>query len=240
MALNIKQLIKRAKEYVELEGNTEVTNVTFAERYLLLGREDIVLSVKTTDKDEPEWWVVGGSTPINLYAKSHFRTADEAFSMHTGLMLRLSTDNFEQSETAPENIGYDAFISHASEDKASLVRPLARALEKMGFRIWYDEFELRVGDSLRQSIDKGLVNSRYGIVILSRSFFEKNWPQYELNGLTAREIEGHKVILPVWHNITKEEVLSYSPSLADKVAIVTTGKTIAQVAKALAEALREG
>ena len=110
----------------------------------------------------------------------------------------------------------------------------------MGFRIWYDEFELTVGDSLRRSIDKGLVNSRYGIIVLSRAFFEKNWPQYELNGLTAREMEGHKVILPVWHNITKEEILSYSPPLADKVAVVTSGKTIGRVAKALAEVLDEG
>ncbi len=239
MALNIKQLIKRAKEYVEVEGNTEVTNVTFVERFHLFGREDVVLSVKTTEKDEPEWWVIGGSTPMNLYAKSRFSTADEAFSMHTGLMLRLSARDFEQSEIAPENIGYDAFISHASEDKASLVRPLARALEKMGFHIWYDEFEVRVGDSLRGSIDKGLVNSRYGIVILSKAFFAKNWPKYELNGLTAREIEGHKVILPVWHNVMKDDVLSYSPTLADKVAVTTKGKTIARVANALAEALSE-
>ncbi len=151
MALNLKQLIKRAKEYVELEGHTKVKRVSFAERFHLLGREDIVLSVTTTDKEHPEWWVVGGSTPMNLYTKTHFRSADEAFSMHTGLMLRMSADDFEQSEIAPEDIGYDAFISHASEDKQSLVRPLASMLEKMGFRIWYDEFELRVGDSLRQS-----------------------------------------------------------------------------------------
>jgi len=97
MALNVKQLLKRAKEYVELEGNTEVTSITFNERFYLLGREDVVLSIKTTDKDEPEWWVVGGSTPMNLYAKSRFRTADEVFSMHTGLMLRLSARDFEQA-----------------------------------------------------------------------------------------------------------------------------------------------
>ena len=173
MALSLKQLIKRTKEYVELEGDTTVKRVSFTERFYLLGREDIALSVVTTDKEEPEWWVIGGSTPMNLYAKSHFRTADEAFSMHTGLMLRLSARDFEQSSTEPDDIGYDAFISHASEDKAGFVRPLAKALGKMGFRVWYDEFELRVGDSLRQSIDKGLINSRFGIVVLSSAFFAK-------------------------------------------------------------------
>jgi hypothetical protein len=113
---------------------------------------------------------------MNLYAKSHFRTADEAFSMHTGLMLRLTADDFEQSDVAPDDIGYDAFICHASEDKKSIARPLAAALDELRFRVWYDEFELKVGDSLRQSIDKGLVNSRYGIVILSKAFFAKDWP----------------------------------------------------------------
>jgi hypothetical protein len=237
MALNIGELVRRAKDYVELEANTKVRDVTFAEKFRLFGREDIVLSVSTTDKAEPDWWVVGGSTPMNLYAKSHFRTADEAFSMHTGLMLRLSADDFEQSDVAPDDIGYDAFICHASEDKKSIVRPLAAALDELRFRVWYDEFELKVGDSLRQSIDKGLVNSRYGIVILSKAFFAKDWPQYELNGLTAREIDGEKVILPVWHGVTKADILEYSPPLADKVAVVTKGMKITEVAKALSAAL---
>jgi hypothetical protein len=239
MPLNLKELIDRAKEYVEYEAKTTVTNVVFNERFTIFGREDVVLSVSTTDIGEPEWWVVGGSTPMNLYAKSHFRSADEAFSMHLGIMLRMAADDFEESSEAPENVGYDAFISHASEDKDDLVRPLANALDHMGFKIWYDEFELKVGDSLRQSIDKGLVNSRFGIVVLSRAFFAKNWPQYELNGLTAREIEGRKVILPIWHNIDKQVVLTYSPTLADKVALNTKQLSIQEVAVGLAEVLAE-
>ena len=107
----------------------------------------------------------------------------------------------------------------------------------MGFNIWYDEFELEVGDSLRQSIDKGLANSRYGIVILSPDFFAKNWPQYELNGLTAREIDGHKVILPIWHNVNRQDVLAYSPTLADKVALTTGKLSIRKIAESLATVL---
>ena len=86
--MNLKQLIKRAKEYVEIEASTKVKRISFAERFHLFGKDDIVLSVTTTDKKHPEWWVVGGSTPMNLYAKSHFQTADEAFSMHTFRPLR--------------------------------------------------------------------------------------------------------------------------------------------------------
>lgn len=238
--MNVKQLIKRAKEYVEMEADTEVTKVIFSEKFSLLGQEDVVLSVETTDMKEKEWWVVGGSTPMNLYAKSQFETANEAFSFHCGLMLRLAERNFKQSEEEPDQIGYDAFISHASEDKQEFVRPLADKLAELGLIIWYDEFELKVGDSLRRSIDRGLVNSKYGIVILSRNFFSKNWPQYELDGLTAREIDDRKVILPIWYGISKKDVLKYSPSLADKIAIDSSKKTIAEIAVELKEEIGKG
>lgn len=106
---------------------------------------------------------------------------------------------------------YDLFISHASEDKEEFVRPLAEALQMQGIKVWYDEFTLRVGDSLRRSIDHGLRSSSYGTVILSSSFFAKNWPQYELDAMVAREMDGHKMILPIWHKVTKSEVLNFSP-----------------------------
>jgi hypothetical protein len=88
---------------------------------------------------------------------------------------------------------WDVFVSHASEDKDSFVRELAQELGRKGVRVWYDEFTLSVGDSLRQSIDKGLAKSRYGIVILSHNFFVKDWPQKELDGLVVRERNGQKV-----------------------------------------------
>ena len=112
---------------------------------------------------------------------------------------------------------YDCFICHASEDK-DFVRPLADALRTRGKKVWYDDFVLNVGDSLRRSIDSGLAQSRFGIVVLSESFFSKHWPQQELDGLAAREGEGNKVILPVWHNIDQAQVRKSSPMLADRVA----------------------
>jgi len=95
---------------------------------------------------------------------------------------------------------YDLFISHASEDKDALVRPLAKALSEFGLRVWYDEFTLSIGDSLSKAIDKGLADSQFGLVVLSPSFLKKGWPDYELRGLLAREIGSRKVILPIWHN----------------------------------------
>jgi hypothetical protein len=135
---------------------------------------------------------------------------------------------------------YDAFISHASEDKEVFVRSLAEALQERGISVWYDEFELKVGDSLRRSIDKGLAKSRFGIVVLSSAFFAKNWTQYELDGLVAKEMEGGKVILPIWHKISKDEVMSYSPSLADKLALRTSQYTIEELADQLAEVVKAG
>ena len=237
MALNLKQVKQHAKEYVEMEARTKVLGVRFVKRYRLFGREDVVLSVRTTDKKDPDWWVIGGSTPMNLYSVRMFPDCDIAYSLHHGLMLRMADRNYDESKVAPEEIGYDAFISHASEDKEKFVKPLANALTRMDYRVWYDEFELRVGDSLRQSIDKGLVNSRFGIVVLSPAFFAKNWPQYELNGLTAREMDGHKVILPIWHDVDREDVLGYSPTLADKIALSSRRLSIKKIAKALGEEL---
>lgn len=132
---------------------------------------------------------------------------------------------------------YDLFISHASEDKEEFVRPLAETLENIGVKVWYDEFTLKVGDSLRQSIDQGLVNSRFGTVILSSAFCSKNWTQYELDSMVAREMHGHKMILPIWHKITKDEVIKFSPSLADKVALNTSMQSIEEIAGQLAEVI---
>ena len=120
-----------------------------------------------------------------------------------------------------KNYEYDVFISHASEDKEEIARPLAEALTKRDLRVWYDESTLRVGDSLRRAIDHGLANSRYGVVILSPSFFKKNWPQKELDGLVAREDEMQKVILPIWHQVNHDDVAKFSLLLADRVAAKT-------------------
>jgi hypothetical protein len=132
---------------------------------------------------------------------------------------------------------WDVFISHASEDKDTLVRDLAKALAASGLTVWYDEFTLKVGDSLRRSIDRGLAASRFGIVVLSHNFFSKEWPQRELDGLVAKEVTSGKVILPVWHNITKDEVASYSPILADRLA-VQSDKGMAHVVAQILAAVR--
>lgn len=93
-------------------------------------------------------------------------------------------------------------------------------MKAAGLKVWYDDFELRVGDSLRKKIDEGLGKSRYGIVVLSPNFFDRPWPQAELDGLAGRQnAEGRNVILPVLHNITIDQVREKSPTLAGLVAV---------------------
>jgi len=114
---------------------------------------------------------------------------------------------------------YDLFLSHASEDKETIARPLYSALIAKGLSVWFDEAALKLGDSLRRKIDDGLSKCRYGIVILSPKFLAKQWPQRELDGLVARETaSGEKAILPIWHEIDHASILKYSPPLADRLA----------------------
>lgn len=133
---------------------------------------------------------------------------------------------------------WDVFISHATEDKVDFVVPLVEALERRGLSAWFDQCVLNVGDSLRAKIDEGLSSSRYGAVVLSPFFFAKQWPQRELDGLFARERLGHSVLLPVWHNVSRDDVLTFSPLLASRIA-VSSAEGIEKVADALHRAIKE-
>jgi predicted nucleic acid-binding Zn-ribbon protein len=167
----------------------------------------------------------------NLQRSINEQKAQLDYLINQNYSSKQNTD-FIDNEVEKE---FDFFISHASEDKEDIVRNLADALINNGFKVWYDEFELTVGDSLRKKIDSGLKNSKYGIVIISPSFVKKNWTEYELNGMVAREMNGHKVILPIWHKISKDEVLQFSPTLADKMALNTSIHSTEDIIKALKE-----
>ncbi len=149
----------------------------------------------------------------------------------------LVQDNAPPSVAGTE-AAHDVFISHASEDKGDIVRPLANALSDCGLDVWYDEFSLRIGDSLRQKIDRGLANSRVGLVVLSPSFIDKGWTNYELDGIVTRTVSGEQILLPIWHNITKQQVVDFSPSLADKVARSTATHTVEEIAAEIAELIQ--
>jgi hypothetical protein len=144
----------------------------------------------------------------------------------------LSRIRHERPPVVPDDDGetWDVFISHASEDKASVAEPLAVALRELGLKVWLDKTELRIGDSLRRKIDYGLAHSAFGIVVLSSSFFAKGWPQYELDGIIGLSVNGDQRMLPIWHEISRDEIAKVSPSLVDKIARNTAVDTIAEIA----------
>ncbi|WP_338720749.1 toll/interleukin-1 receptor domain-containing protein [Devosia sp. XK-2] len=117
---------------------------------------------------------------------------------------------------------FDVFISHASEDKQDFVDDLAKKAREAGLRVWYDRFALTWGDSIRQKIDAGLAGSYFGIVVLSPSFFAKNWTQYELDGLLEKALSGTGRLLPIWHKLSKDEVAKHAPSMVGRLALNTS------------------
>lgn len=114
---------------------------------------------------------------------------------------------------------YDAFISHAVEDKIPIANELCAKLERAGLKIWYSGKELGVGDSIEKTIERGLNRSRYGIVIFSPTYLAKNWTIREFYTLLAKEIEEQKVILPVLYNITLDELKNKDLVMADRFAV---------------------
>jgi hypothetical protein len=125
---------------------------------------------------------------------------------------------------------YDLFISHAFEDKDSFVRPLAEELERIGVKVWLDEKVFKIGDSISQSIDKGILNSKFGLTVLSKQFFSKYWTNYEYRGLLTRDSQGFKTILPIWFGVNREDVIQFSPTLADRYAFQFPGQSIEDIA----------
>ena len=131
-----------------------------------------------------------------------------------------------------------AFICHDTRDKDEVARPLAIELSKMMCPVWFDEFSLKVGDSLRESIEKGIRECRKCIMVLSPHFFSNGgWTKAEFDSIYIREvIEKQNVMLPVWYDVTLAEVYDYSPRLADRVGVPFT-LGVAQVAKKIYKAI---
>ena len=132
-----------------------------------------------------------------------------------------------------------AFISHDSRDKDAFVRELAHELAKNFCTVWYDEFSLKVGDSLRANIERGLRETKKCIVILSPNFLSnEGWGRAEFDSVFTREIlERQNVILPVWLNVAVKDVYNYSPRLADKVGL-SSSLGVVEVARRLANAVK--
>lgn len=132
-----------------------------------------------------------------------------------------------------------AFVSHDSRDKDSLVRPLVEKLGSMMCPVWYDEYALRPGDSLRESIDKGLSETAKCVLILSPNFLSNpGWTKGEFNAAMNKHFSsGGSVLIPVWHDVSRADVAKYSTLIADIVA-VRSNVGIDDMARQLARVLK--
>ena len=224
---------------VRLMTSSEFSNYRNGRRHRFIGglakRSPVRLQVPSTGR----WIVVVDMQGLQGGTNASVRVVPGALPeiRETPLSSVPSLVREPTPEIAASDEAYDVFISHASEDKDTIVRSLASALIARNLKVWYDEFTLRIGDSLRQKIDRGLARSRVGLVVLSPAFVAKGWTNYELDGIVSRTVSGEQILLPIWHNITKEEVIDYSPSLADKVARSTGSHTVDEIAQEIAELL---
>ena len=146
-----------------------------------------------------------------------------------------STNLYNQTDESE----YDVFISHASEDKSPFVEDLVKALQNRDVKVWYDSLNIAWGDSLKSQIDNGLKRSTFGIVVLSENYIKKGWTQYELEGLFNIEMTKGKTILPIWHNITKQQVMDFSPTLAGRKALTSATMTAEEIADTFVELIKE-
>lgn len=175
---------------------------------------------------------------INKQNQLHQKQQFDLLKQRSNIARQENMDYSASDKSYKKDKQYDVFISHATEDKDDFVNELARALEDADINIWYDSDSIGWGRSIRQEIDKGLKNSRYGIVVLSPTFIENYWTNYELDGILKKESSiGVQVILPIWHKVTADEINRYSPSLADKYALNTAYNTIDEIVKKVKDIL---
>lgn len=148
----------------------------------------------------------------------------------------ISSVKTEEVINLPE---YDVFVSHAWEDKESFVNEFVDELRGLGATVWYDQSQIKWGDSMRSRIDEGLKKSRFGVAVLSPDYIaeHKYWTKAELDGLFQLESINGKTLLPIWHNITKQQVIDYSPIIASKLAMSTAIMTPREIAEELIELL---
>jgi TIR domain len=172
---------------------------------------DVVVATERNTKVSPAGFIGGLGTPLDRVAVSPPR------------------------RDGRDKESYDVFISHASEDKEEVARPLQQHLAALGVKTFIDELQIGIGQSLRERIDYGLAQSRFAVVVLSPTFIEKGWTKFELSAIVALTADGKQNVLPIWHRITKDEVQAFSPLLAGLLARSTGQYSVAEIGNEIAQ-----
>lgn len=190
-------------------------------------RNDAYLKLQKAQQDEQKKKDRANKKTAAEYEK---RIAELQHQIYTSSIQQAKNDS--PSETSGESEEYDVFVSHAFEDKEDFVNEFVDELKAQDLRVWYDTDRMPWGASMRESIDNGLSKSKYGVVVLSPYYIDENkyWTKTELNGLFQKETVNGKIILPIWHNLTKKQVIEYSPIIADRKAMNTASMTPSEIA----------
>ncbi|NKF07953.1 TIR domain-containing protein [Clostridium gasigenes] len=240
-------LIKKSKAEVQISKTTSLSTISSKTREIQRATDDMIKSQKnqsTLNKKiiSKEAELVKKESQLikeqgyeeKKRQQAQLKREQEIERRHLNMLENIKAEaNQAITSTqfaAIENKDYDVFISHAWEDKEDFVRPLAEALINENIKVWYDETSIKWGASIRQSIDNGLAHSRFGIVVISSTFLDKYWTNYEVDGLFQKEaLNGSSILLPIWHKVTKNEVLSKSSTLAGRNALNTAMLSIDEI-----------
>ncbi|HVC80630.1 MAG TPA: toll/interleukin-1 receptor domain-containing protein [Chloroflexota bacterium] len=225
--LQLIEAMQPGKSQVTVNFNDKVTLPdTRAFPGLLEVRNTNPFGLRAKFYGDPEWICtdeIQTSTRVFIYTES--RLTDNQISQlkqrGRDLEVRVQFRSIDHAEERSRNEKPLAFICHDSRDKVDIARPIALGLSKMLCPVWYDEYSLKVGDSLRKNIEKGLKECKKCVLIISQNFLNNSgWSKTEFDSVFTRQIlEGSDVVLPVWCGVTKQQVYDYSPSLLDRVAV---------------------
>ncbi len=164
----------------------------------------------------------------------------ERENIEQNTQLKSSNKNRYIAVNNQENSMKDLFICHASEDKQKVVQPLVDAFKQANISYWYDQAEIKWGDSITKKVNEGLSISRFVIVVLSSAFLDKNWTQRELYSVLNMEASSGEVkILPLIVGTNKQQkqaIFQKLPLLNDKAYLVWTGNT-KEIIRALSKVL---
>lgn len=137
-----------------------------------------------------------------------------------------------------EIIEYDVFLSHSSLDKDVFVSEFSEKLSEKGFKVFEDVKVFKVGQSQTDMMNMGILNSRFGVVFLSANFIQSGWSDYEFKSFLNREINEKKmIILPIWHEVTDDQVRQYNPYLVDKFALKTEEFTMDEIVEHISDVI---
>lgn len=102
---------------------------------------------------------------------------------------------------------FDYFITYAQEKYKEIAQPLANAMAFRGKKICLEDFAMEKEDNLVKMVQKGFLQAKRGIIIISKEFAENGWLTYELDEILNLKKNDENLVTPVWHRVTKDEII---------------------------------